>query len=185
MSFATTMVLAGLMASSPADTLVVPPELQVELLAKVLRYDRQFAARAGSEARVLVVHAPASPDSTHLAQELLAALGRTPKLGGLPHQDELVAFTTGAALLATVKEKKATVVLFAPELAGHAAALGALFTDCDCLTVSATPAGVREGFVLGFDLVSGKPRMLFNLGQSRRQGADFRAELLQLMTVFP
>ena len=39
--------------------------------------------------------------------------------------------------------------------------------------------------MLGFDLVSGKPRMLFNLGQSRRQGADFRAELLQLMTVFP
>lgn len=179
------MVLAGLMASAPADSLVVPPELQVELLAKVVRYDRQFTARADDIVQVLVVHAPGSAESTRIGQALLSALAGTPKLGGRAHHDELVSFTTDDALLSTVKAKKAAIVLFAPELAGRATALATLFSGCACLTVSSTPAGVREGLVLGFDLVSGKPRMLFNLGQSRRQGADFKAELLQLMTVFP
>jgi hypothetical protein len=184
-SVVTAMVLAGLMASTPADSLVVPPELQVELLAKVVRYDRQFAARPDEVVQVLVVYAPGSAESTRIGQELLGALANTPKLGGRAHRDELLGFTSDEALLAAIKAKKAAIVLFAPELASRAADLARLLSGCACLTVSSTPAGVREGLVLGFDLVSGKPRMLFNLGQSRRQGADFRAELLRLMTVFP
>lgn len=43
----TALVLMRLMASSPGDKAVVPVPLQIELLAKVLRYDRNFAARAG------------------------------------------------------------------------------------------------------------------------------------------
>lgn len=185
MSLVTTIAWLGLMASTPADSLVVPPELQVELLAKVARYDRNFAARVGDEVRVLVVHAPGNSESTRVANELIAALGNVPRLGGVAHRSELYAFSTEEALLATVRERRVAVVLFAPEFAAQAPALARAFSGCDCLTVSSTPAGVRDGLVLGFDLVSGKPRMLFNLGQARRQGADFRSELLQLMTVFP
>lgn len=185
MSGLTTMVLAGLIAAAPGDRLAVPPELQAELLAKVVRYDRNFANRVGARARVLVVYAPDSADSERVARQLLSALQEQRSIGGVAHEEELVPFVSAAKLAALARERKAALVVFAPGLAVHASALGAAFDGFDGLTVSTTPDGVREGLMLGFDLVSGRPRMLLNLTQARRQHADFRAELLQLMTVYP
>lgn len=90
---------------------------------------------------------------------------------------------TRPAWAVLARERRATLIVFAPGLANKADALAAAFVGFDTLTVSSTPEGVRGGLVLGFDLVSGEPR-LFDLGQARRQRADFRAEILQLMTVF-
>lgn len=184
MSTVTAMVLAGLVAAAPEDRLAVPVELQAELLAKVVRYDRNFARRAAGRARVFIVYAASSSESERVARQLKAALQSQPLLGGVPHEEELVPFVSPAQLVALAKERKAVLVLFAPGVA-HAAELGVAFNDFDGLTVSSTPEGVREGLAMGFDLLSGRPRMLLNLSQARRQHADFRAEVLQLMTVFP
>jgi hypothetical protein len=43
---------------------------------------------------------------------------------------------------------------------------------------------VPAGIVLGFDLVSGRPKLVVNLSQARRQHVDFRAEVLKLMKVY-
>ena len=184
-SAVTTMVLAGLIAAAPGDRLAVPLELQAELLAKVVRYDRNFVHRVGDRARVLVVYAPDSPESERVARMLTSALQAQRSIGGVAHEEELVPFVNVTKLAALARERKAALVVFAPGLAVHASALATAFDGFDGLTVSTTPDGVREGLVLGFDLVSGRPRMLLNLTQSRRQHADFRAEVLQLMTVYP
>lgn len=185
MSSVTALVLIGLIGSAPVDRPSVPIDLQVDLLSKLLRYDRSFAARAGVELKVLVVHTPESAESLRVARRLMSALEALPRLGGVAHREELVAFSGAASLAALARERRAAVVLFTPDLASKAQAIGAAFASCECLTVSASSEGVQAGLVLGFDLVSGKPRMLFNLTQSRKQGSDFRAEVLQLMTVFP
>jgi hypothetical protein len=44
--------------------------------------------------------------------------------------------------------------------------------------------GVEKGFVLGFDLVSGKPRMLLQLTQARKQNTDFKADVVRIMKVY-
>jgi hypothetical protein len=179
---ATALLLALLLAVDDQPT--VPVELQAELLAKVLRYDRSYTARASEGATVLIVHLD-EPGSAGVARQLLAALQAQPALGGVGHREELVRWTTTEALVELVRKRHADVVVFAPGLATQATALSTAFDGVAALTVSTTPQGVREGLVLGFDLVSGRPRMLFNLGQARRQRADFRAEVLQLMTVYP
>jgi hypothetical protein len=183
-SVVTTLTLLGLLASSPGDKAVVPPPLQVELLSKVLRYDRNFAGRAGAQARVLVVYVAEAPDSESVARQLMAALQAQPRLGGVVHQDALVAFQSVTALAQLIQQSDASLVLLAPGLSPRASALAAALDGAFCLTVSSTPEGVREGLVLGFDLLSSKPKMLFNLTQARRQHGDFGAEVLQLMTVF-
>lgn len=182
-SLVTSMVLVGLMGSGPPQP-VVPLNLQIELLGKVLRYDRSFVERAGTEFTILVVHTPALPDSLRVARQAMAALENQQLMGGVRHRDELVAFSTAAAVARLAKERRAAVILFTPELSSQAAEISTAFDGCDCITVSTTSEGVSSGLVLGFDLVSGKPRMLFNLKQSRKQRSDFRAEVLQLMTVF-
>lgn len=181
----TRLMLLGLMGAAPADRAVVPVELQVEVLAKVVRYDRNFAARAGAEVGVLVLHAPDAPESERVARQWMSALKAHPKLGGVGHHDELVAFAGAAPLAELLKARGASLVVFAPGFSAQAGAIASALDGLDVLTVSATSEGVKEGLVLGFDLVSGKPRMLLNLSQSRRQHVDFRADVLLLMTVFP
>jgi len=38
--------------------------------------------------------------------------------------------------------------------------------------------------VLGFELVSSKPRLLVHLSQARKQNVDFRAEVLKLVQIY-
>jgi len=180
--FVAPFVLLALLSAEEQP--VVPLELQAELLGKVLRYDRQFLTHASDGARVLVLHLD-TPGSTGAARQALSALEAVAALGGVAHHEELGRFSSAEALAALVKERGFDVVVLAPGLASQAANISRALDGLAVLTVSTTPDGVREGFVMGFDLVAGKPRMLFNLGSARRQHADFRAEVLQLMTVFP
>jgi hypothetical protein len=58
-------------------------------------------------------------------------------------------------------------------------------SNVSLLTVGATPEYVESGIVLGFDLVSGRPKLLINLSQARKQQVDFPASVLRLMKVYP
>lgn len=181
-----TGVLALLLALSlTAETEPpVPLELQAELLSRVLKYDRQLPVRAGAVVKVLIVHDD-GPASLGVARRLEAALAAQAQLGALPHEEKLVQFETTAKLAALVRLQHPAVVVFTAGFATQAEALTHELDDESVLTVTTGATGVREGLVLGFDLVGGRPRMLVNLKQARRQHVDFRAEVLQLMTVFP
>jgi hypothetical protein len=54
---------------------VVPFSRQVELLAKVALYDRNFAARAGARVRASVLVKPGNDASERAAGQLVSALG--------------------------------------------------------------------------------------------------------------
>ena len=51
------------------------------------------------------------------------------------------------------------------------------------LSVAADPGEVPKGIVLGFDLVSGKPKIVVHLGQAKKQEVSFKAEFLKLAKV--
>ncbi len=51
MSSVTALVLTGLIGSAPVDQPAVSIDLQVELLSKVLRYDRSIVGRTGAESQ--------------------------------------------------------------------------------------------------------------------------------------
>ena len=100
------MLLVGLAAPlvvSPghAESVTAPVGLQAELLAKVAEYDRNFGARAGDRARVLLVTQPTNADSVTVAQQMSSALGRLSQIAGLPHDETILPYP-GAAELARI-----------------------------------------------------------------------------------
>jgi hypothetical protein len=54
----------------------------------------------------------------------------------------------------------------------------------DVLTMGAVADYVPAGIVFGVDLISGKPKLLVNLTQARRQHVDFGAQLLRLARIY-
>ena len=161
----------------------VPPRLQAELLAKVAAYDTKFSQRARGRALVLVVSAPRVADSERFAAQIRAELAKQPRIGGVDHMEDNLRFSTAAELARVCRERRPAVVYLAPGLSDAVPAIARELTGLDVLSVSALPSDVSGGIVLGFEVVSGRPRLLVHLPQARRQNVAFMPELLRLARV--
>jgi hypothetical protein len=181
--FAIGFVVAWGLTASAAEV-AVPLGLQAELLAKVATYDRNFAARAGDKARILILTTTRDPESPHAAAQLSRALGALPSLGGIAHEESIEAYTTPTALAELVRSRKAAVVYLTPGFGElEAGAIARALDGIDVLSVSVSAELIPKGIVLGFDLVSGKSKLVVNLPQARAQHVDFRADVLKIMKV--
>lgn len=169
---------------SLAESASVPADLQAELLAKLAGYDRNFTSRAGSAALVLIVVRPGNARSNLSAAVLKSELAKIDRIGGLPHREFVAPFESPAALAARVRSEGAAIVYVTPGLEEHAPELRKALTGVDVLSVSAVSSAVAEGIVLGFELVSGKPKLLHNLTQAKLQKVSFKADVLKLMKVY-
>lgn len=167
-----------------AQGATVPAGLQAELLSKLANYDRSFKDRAGDRVRtVVVVHADQAA-SKLAAATIKTALSQLDTFGGLPHEETVLPYQNAAALAAHCRANHIAVVYVTPTFDGEVAAIREALAGVDVLSVAAVPENVKDGVVLGFELASGKPKILLNLPQSRRQNVQFRAEAMKLMEVY-
>jgi len=176
-------IFFGPNVSRGGDEVLVPVALQAELVAKVAAYDRNLASRAGDRVRILIVVRPKNDASGRFGKSMESALGGIDRIGGLPHEQERIDYTSASALADTCKAKHIAIVYFAPGLGEEVPAIKAALDGVSVLSVAGAAADVPKGIVLGFDLVSGKPKIVVHLGQAKRQNVAFKAELLKLARV--
>jgi hypothetical protein len=180
-------LLTGLAAacwpSRGAADEALPFPKQIELLAKVAQYDRNFAARAQDRVRASVLLKPGSDASARAAGQLVAALAQA-SFGGVPCEPTQDRFEGAAAVASSCKARKLCLVYLTPGMGDDAAAIARALEGVDVLSVASDAAYVPLGTVLGFDVISGKPKLLVHLTQAKRQNVDFKAEVLKLMKVY-
>jgi hypothetical protein len=167
-----------------AQATAVPAEIQAALLSKLASYDRNFAQRAGDTARVLLLVKRDTAKSQLAAEEMKSALGRLDRIGGLPHEETVVPFEGADALAARCRAEHIAAVYITPGFDDDIAKLRVALSGVDVLSLGDVPEYVPEGVVLGFDLESGKPKLLVNLDQAKRQNVDFSSDVLRLMKVY-
>ncbi len=170
-------------ASAEAEEIPVPSNLQAELLLMIAAHDRNLPARAGGEVRTAVI-ARAGDEAAKGVEAFRAAAAAKATVAGLPHAVEVIPFTTAHALAELVKARKLAIVYLGPGFTTEeAGAIGQELSGADVLTASAAPALVKKGVVLGFDLVSGRAKLLADLTQAGKQHVAFGPEVLGLMAV--
>jgi hypothetical protein len=177
--------VSGLVFSGAArgDEPRVPVRLQAELLAKVAAYDTRFAARARGKALVLIVQVTGLADSERFAASVRAELGMQARIGGVVHMEQIIQFASAAELARVCRERLPAIVYLAPGLSSAAPAIAEALSGLDLLSVSPVPEDVAHGVVLGFEVVSGRPKLLVNLPNARKQNVAFKPELLRLARV--
>ena len=169
--------------TSLGDEVAVPVALQAELVAKVASYDRNLVSRAGDRVHILIVVNAKSDASNSFAKHMTSALGGVDKIGGLPHDETTAAFGGAKALADACRARRIAIVYVAPGLADEVPGIRSALDGVNVLSVAANAADVPKGIVLGFDLVSGKPKIVVHLGQAKKQEVSFKAELLKLAKV--
>jgi len=167
-----------------AEAESVPLGLQVQLLAKVAAYDRNLPERSGGRVRLAVVTRPGNADSERATAQLLMKLRESALIGGLPHDDVVVKFTTADALAASCRSEHFSIVYFTPGFQDELPALRSALQGVSVLTVATVATYVPGGIVLGFDTASAKPKLLFHVTQARLQSVAMSTDVVRLMTVF-
>jgi hypothetical protein len=158
--------------------------VQATLIAKVAGFDRSFSSRAGKRALVLIVQAKDDSESARDAISIKAALSELPTVGDLPHEEQMVEYSNAPGIADMVRTRHAAIVYFSSGLSDHVPAIKKEFSSLNVLTVGAVPGDVPGGVVLGVDLVSGRPKLLINLTQARKQNVSLPASVLKLMQVY-
>jgi hypothetical protein len=167
-----------------AESDSVPIGLQVQLLAKVASYDRNLPERSGGRVRLAVVTRDGNADSERASAQLLTTLRQAPTIGGFPHDDVVLKFTSAAALAASCRSEHFSVIYLTPGFQDDIAAVRTALQGVSVLSVSTVPTYVSGGIVLGFATASGKPKLLFHVSQARQQNVAMSSEVVRLMTVF-
>ena len=161
----------------------VLPSFQAALLAKIVSYDRNFAARAIDRAKLLLVVEPNDLESRGVVSQLANALGSIASVGGLPHLEEVVPFSSAASIANTCVSHRISIVYFGPGLMDHIQDIGRALRSVDVLSVAAVPDYVPRGVVLGFASYSDNVKILLNREQGRAQNVNFGARMLRRMTI--
>ena len=167
-----------------ADGIAVPIRLQAELLSKVASYDRNFEARTGERVRMLLLVKQGDPESSRAAAEMRSALSSIATIGALPHEEEVATFSNPPALAEMCRSRKVSILYLAPGFSDQIETLRETIGPLSLLSVGSLAEYVPNGIVLGFDIVSGRSKLLVNLTQARRQHIEFRAEILKLTKVY-
>jgi hypothetical protein len=161
----------------------VPPGVQAQLVSKVPAYDRGFRARAAPRVHVLVLYKAASPESVRLAKLVTAALEQQVDIAGLPHGASALAYSDPAALAAETKKRSASIVYVPPGFSSDLDAVCGVLQPLKVMTITPVSEYVRRCLVLGFELESGKTKLVVHLENSKKSGIRFSSELLRLAKV--
>jgi hypothetical protein len=168
-----------------ADEVTVPPNVQAELLARVLGYESGLLERAHDRWRILVLRKAGDAESQRATLQFLGGLAGLTVMQGLPHEELVEDFRDAASVAELCRRRSITIVYLTPGLGAEAPAIATALAGLGLLTVAAVSGHVYRGMVLGFDLVSGKKKLLLNRIQMKLQGLSFSYQVLGLAKVVP
>jgi YfiR/HmsC-like len=169
--------------SARAEDLIVPARVQAALVGKVTSFDRNFSARVKERVTIAVVVKASSSDSEHAAAQMLGAFREVGLVASLPHEELRVLWTDANSLAALCAERKVAIVYLTPGFDKEVVAIAKALEVSRVLTVAGTLSYIKDGLVLGFDLVSGRPKLVVNLTSARRQGIAFDSSFLAITRV--
>jgi hypothetical protein len=166
-----------------ADTVPVPAQVQATLAAKLLAYDRGLPTRANGAVRILVLIDPSEGQSQKIANEFASAMKARGTISNLPVEVVTAKFEGAAAVAERVKRDKSAAVYLSSGLARSAESIATALKGVDVMTIAAEPSAVIRGIAVGFDLLSGQPKILVNLSQAKTQNVQLPASVLSLALI--
>ena len=182
-SFLGLFVTALLAVTRPVSADPLPVNLQADLLAKVAGYDKNLHARAGDVVKTVII-TKAGDEEARWAASLRSALGAKDRIAGLPHSESVVVAGRLDVIAAQCKADHVAIVVISGSFLDDAPAVAAAFDGANILTSAPDQELTKRAVVLGFELVSGKPKLFLNQAIATKQNVAMSAEVMKLMTVY-
>lgn len=172
---AAVVLLMGLFLAPRGLAGDVPIGVQLPLLAKVWKLDRNFGSR--EVVRIAVVFQHSNPESAAMKDAVVAWVASRPGLRAIP-----VAVDTDAGM-ATLQKVEADVFYVTRMRGANVWDVAKVARTRDIRTMTGVPEYVRRGLAIAIDVRNDRPMILVNLDAARAEGAAYQAQLLRLTSI--
>lgn len=169
-------------AAASAQEAHLPAELKLPLLVKVLSFDRGLASLTDGIV-VAVIYQAGVPASLRERDVWLEAAQQDLRLNGHSVRVAPIEYRSSGALVAALRDVRATVVFFSPMRTVDAGAVAEYVRASGFRTATDSGELIRRGTSLGLLLRDGRPHIVINLALATREGADYSAQLLRVAEV--
>jgi len=151
---------------------------------KILTYDRALEERAGDIVKIGIL-ITAEDESKKVGKEIEKVIktfsNKTIRGCGIAY--EMIAYKSGEILAATLKSKKISVLYIAPGNKSNIETVIKITRGKKVLTMTGVPKYVKQGIAVGIGIQDKKPKIHINLSASKKEGAQFSAQLLKLAEI--
>lgn len=188
----TALLCAGVAALSAgrvsAQDTPVPVDVQVQIMVKILNFDRRLPERAGGRLTVGVLYQGRYRTSANVGGEVCRSLMALPPaalgaLESLPVACVPIDLDRTPDLAAALKRERIQVLYVSPLRAVRIEDVVAVTRAGRVTTLTGVPRYVETGCAIGVDMKGDRPEIVINLAASRAEGADLNAQLLKLARV--
>ncbi len=171
--------------SDDVQEIAVPVEVQVPLLAKILSFDRNLAARSERELVLGVLFQRRYRTSANVADEVRDAVRRLPPgaVGGRRVRTVPIDLDDTPDLETALGRNGVLVLYVAPLRAADIRALASICRSLRVTSITGVPSYVESGVSVGIGVRGERPEIVINLVASRAEGADLNAQLLKLARI--
>lgn len=181
-------VIALFLLATPlgqAQEMEVPAEVQYALLHKILAFDRNLKARAGSELVIGILYQTAFRSSLSCKDDFVAVMAKSQidKLVDLPIRHVPIALTDDINLAEAAARNSIDIFYVAPLRAVDLKTITAVSRNRKILTFTGVPAYVEAGLTVGIGTKGENPRVIVNLSAAKAEGVEFSSQLLKLAKV--
>ncbi|HAR35320.1 MAG TPA: hypothetical protein DCR87_00145 [Acidobacteria bacterium] len=177
--------------AASAQPYYLNPAREIELLKKILGFERNWKGRAGQELVIGILYQKGSSISSWIMEDWLNLLSQMSEsdrqLEGVPISFQKIELDATSSLEAILIENKIHILYITPlETKNIARTLNEIVRICGKLkigTFTAVPEYLDSGVAISFQLKDEKSQIVINLEASRAQGFDFSSQLLRLAKI--
>jgi len=160
------------------------PQVEAQLLLRVLAYDRSLDQRPGDNVVVAILYDATNGTSNRARAGIVRAFRATPiQMIGSKNLKFLEVNVADANLVGTLRQESVVAAYITDGLENRLPALLDAAQSAHVTTLSGNMRYAWRGVAAAVDTVAGRPQIYVNLSSARASGADFPATLLKLATV--
>jgi len=162
----------------------LPAQAEVQILMRVLAYDRALDRNGGGDVIIAVLYDAGSAASSRARSDLVREL-HSPNLQSILGRGvKVLDLNVAAAGLAdALRSEHVSAAYLTPGLEGRLNGVLAATEAAHVTTVGGSEGYARRGVAVGVSAESGRPQLFVNLASARAAGADLPSSLLKLTTV--
>ncbi len=162
----------------------IEPASQYRLYLKILTFDRNLKARIGNELVIGILYAGLVQESRQARDDFARAVtAGSAEFEGLPVSVVPIQYGKKAEIEAALAKGAVDALYVTPIGSYELAPVSAACRARGVSTFSGIPEYLEHGLSVSFGISGRQTKVLVNLGNSRAEGSDFSARVLDMVTI--
>lgn len=163
----------------------VPMDLQVQLLMKILSFDRNLKTRVGTELVIGIIYQSKFSFSYNAKEEFLASVNRLPQkeIESIPIRVVPINIEDETKIDGAILNNDVDILYLTPLSTVDVNKISEICQAKKILTIAGIPDYVESGIAVSLGIKGTKPKIIINLPAAQAEGSDFSSRLLNLADV--